>query len=92
MVKITLMETKIIAQSALVCMLKKENVVTQESQKHVDLLDLEEEVHVDYLMMIPSAILVNTVKMVNLVGLDNLEKMVHLENPAMMATLEMKMI
>ena len=86
------METNIIAPSALACMLKKENMATQESQEHVDLLDLEEEVHVDYLVMIPSAILVNTVKMVNLVGLDNLEKIVHLENPAMMATLEMKMI
>ena len=86
------METNVIVPSALVCMLKNENMVTQESQEHVDLPDLEEEVHVDYLVMIPNAILVNTMKMVNLVGLDNLEKTVHLENPAMMATLEMKMI
>ena len=62
---------------------KRESLVTQENQEDVENLDQEDPL--ENLVMMPSAILENMVKMVNLEGPDNLAKMVHLENPAMMA-------
>ena len=75
-----------IALSALEYMHKRENLVTQENQEDVESVDQEDPL--ENLVMMPSAILGNMVEMVNLEGLDNLEKMAHLENPAMMANLE----
>ena len=90
LVKMVLMEEKIIVLSALESMQTKENLVIQDNQENVENLDLEDPL--DILVIMPSAILENRVKMVNLEGLDNLEKMVHLENLAIMVVLEMKMI
>ena len=66
---------------------KRESLVTQGNQEDVENLDQEDPL--ENLVMMPSAILENMVKTVNLEGLDNLAKMVHLENPAMTANLEM---
>lgn len=67
-----------------------ESLVMQENQEDVENMDLED--YLENLVMMPSAILGNTVKTVNLEGPEILEKMVHLENQAMMVGLEMMLI
>ena len=88
--KMMLMETNIIAPSALEPMHEQENLATQENQENVDLLDLLD--HLENLVMMPNATLENMVKMANLEGLDGLEKTVHPENLAVMVALEMRII
>ena len=90
LVKMVLMETDIIAPSALESMHKKENLVFQENEEDMDLLDPKDLL--ENLVMMPTAILENEVKMVNLEGLDNLVMMVHLGNLAIMADLEIILI
>ena len=81
------METNTTVLSVLEYMQKKESLVTQENQVNVENVDLEDPL--ENLVMMPSAILEKAVKMVNPEGLDNLEKMVHPVNLAMMVNLEM---
>ena len=84
------MELNIIALSALEYMHITGNLVTQENQENVEILDLEGPL--EDLVMMPSVIPENMVKMVKLEGLEILEKMVHLENLAMMVDLEKMLI
>ena len=88
--KMVLMETNITALSVLMPTHTTEILATQEDQENVELLDLRD--HLESLVMMPTAIPVNVVKMVNLVGLDNLEMMANLENPAMMVAPEITLI
>ena len=88
--KMVLMETNITALSVLMPTHTMEILATQEDQENVELLDLRD--HLESLVMMPTAIPVNVVKMVNLVGLDNLEMMANLENPAMMVAPEITLI
>ena len=88
--KMVLMETNITALSVLMPTHTMEILATQEDQENVELLDLRD--HLENLVMMPTAIPVNVVKTVNLVGLDNLEMMANLENPAMMVAPEITLI
>ena len=88
--KMVLMETNITALSVLMPTHTMEILATQEDQENVELLDLRD--HPENLVMMPTAIPVNVVKMVNLVGLDNLEMMANLENLAMMVAPEITLI
>ena len=88
--KMVLMETNITALSVVMPTHTMEILATQEDQENVELLDLRD--HLESLVMMPTAIPVNVVKMVNLVGLDNLEMMANLENPAMMVAPEITLI
>ena len=67
-----------------------ENLDMLENQEDVENLDQEDPL--ENLVMMPSAILGNTVKTVNLEGPEILEKMVRLENLAMMVDLEIMLI
>ena len=87
LVKMVLTEINAIVLSVLEAMQQMEILVIKENEDNVDLLDLEG--HLENLVMMPTAILENKAKMVNMEDLDNLERMVHQENPAMMVDLEM---
>ena len=90
LVKMVLTEISITVLSVLMYMHMRESLATQENQDNVETLDLEDPL--DHQVMMPSAILENMVKMVNPEGLDTLEKMVHLENPAILVLLEIMLI
>lgn len=84
------MEANTIVLSAPEYMHKMDSLVIQENQENVEKLDQEDPL--ENPVMMPSAILGNTVKTVNLEGPEILEKMVHLENLAMMVDLEITLI
>ena len=85
--KMVLMETDITVPNVLMSMHTRVYLVIQEDQENVDLLDVKD--HLDYLVMMPSAIPASMVKMANLVSPENLDMMAHLENLAMMVALGM---
>ena len=90
LVKMVLMETNITALSVPIYMDKMESLGTPANQDNVENQDLEDRP--ESLVMMPNAFLVSPGKMVNPEGPDILEKMVYLENLAMMVALEIKMI
>ena len=90
LVKVVLMETNTVALSVLKYMHQMEILVMLENREDVENKDPEDPLESPVMML--SAILENTVKMVNLENLEDLEKMVHLENLAMMVTLEITVI
>ena len=90
LVKMVLMEINITALSVPIYMDKMESLGTPENQDNVENQDLED--HPESLVMMPNAFLVSPGKMANPEGPDILEKMVYLENLAMMVVLEIKLI
>ena len=90
LVKMVLMETNITALSVPIYMDKLESLGTPENLDNVENQDLED--HPESLVMMLNAFLVSLGKMANPEGPDILEKMVYLENLAMMVALEIKLI